>query len=130
MATGKWDTTIAVVCIVLVAGVFFARPLLLPLVQAAMRGISPPEKPYSNITFDCNDGKNFKVLFYSGDVHVHLSDGRDVILPHLSSANEDSYATDTSSMILISGSSTATIEEGPDHTSTYSNCTPLKVNYS
>ncbi|HTR18826.1 MAG TPA: hypothetical protein VMH91_02495 [Candidatus Paceibacterota bacterium] len=95
-----------------------------------VNAVVPPEKPIRNLVFDCDQQKSFRVIFYAGTVHLHLSDGRDLILPTVASTSKAEYVASNGTITFTENNGEGSVEEGPDHTQTYKNCFPLTSNYS
>ncbi|MDB5260494.1 MAG: hypothetical protein JWN37_725 [Candidatus Nomurabacteria bacterium] len=84
----------------------------------------------NTVTFNCSQGKSIMATFYpenDTEVHVMLSDGRMLLLPHAMSGSGARYANTDESIVFWNKGNTAFITEGTS--TTYENCvTPTSSN--
>ncbi len=84
--------------------------------------LSPTETETKNVevVYKCDHDKSISATFLEKEVDLRLSDGRQMILPQVISADGARYANDNESTVFWSTGSGAFIEE--DNQTTYGNC--------
>ena len=126
MGKGRSDTLLALLVIV-GAILLWQHAFTLGLVRSLEGLFIKPEKPYKNYEYVCNGGHGFQVLFYGGNVHLHI-DGKNFILSQVSQASSTTYSTPDGSTIFVDEMNTGVVMQ--NHVQTYMNCIPGVNNYS
>lgn len=106
------------------SGIHFEVPdYLLPAGWATTTEQTSPSDPladYTGTLFECNGEKALKAEFPDGSVRLALSDGRQVSLPQMVSADGARYANADESFVFWNKGITAFVEE--NGVQTYASC--------
>jgi membrane-bound inhibitor of C-type lysozyme len=74
----------------------------------------------NSVTFNCDESKNIKAVFFNMGVSLVLSDGRKMVIPQVISGSGARYANADESFVFWNKGDTAFVTEGD--LTTYNNC--------
>jgi membrane-bound inhibitor of C-type lysozyme len=83
------------------------------------------EDAIASVKYACADEKTIDATYYAAEVHIILSDGREMTLPQTMSGSGIRYAEPDDALVFWSKGNTAFVTEGDQVDPTYADCTEL-----
>ncbi len=124
---GRGDTLIAVVAIVALM-LLWQRSFTVAAFQSVRSVFVAPERPVKNLTYLCDGHKSFQAIFYPENVHLHLDNGKNYIVPRTNAAPATTYADARDSLTFVDLGNASYLKVAG--ATAYANCVPGVSNYS